>query len=534
MKKILTLLIILTCISLAESCTKQTKDDEEIQRKRILSRKMTDYIGVSKRLLAAQFHQLRIHLDFSGLESFKTRSESNTELYKFITEKLAPSVKDHLEKTFKVKETEKINLALDTCKELPIPEEIKGKEIDADLIIFISEDESADQNTLAWAGPCAFHSETGRPRAGRVAMNPIHIKSDEKHLHDQFATILHEIYHIIGFRAADFAFFINKQTGEKLGADKVWIENGSGTHPHLVISPKVMEIAKEHFGCPTLKGVPLEATGGSGTAKSHWEKMVLMNEFMVAINVPNPVVSKLTLALLEDSGWYEVDYSMGEPLFFGKGKGCGFLDTQTCTLFGETCDSSDKSSTGCFYDYAYMTFCSKDTYMNECEFYNAASFDYHDCRLASSKREASLYGGYLGPGGRCFISKINYGGSTLISGCFKAGCNSQNQVVLEIDGKEYTCLSSGQILNPSEIDGTVTCPDIEDFCDHDEKRCPFDCYQNGRCLEGKECYCYAGFNKTDHCKGEVIVNDSSTIPTVSFKNLINIWVISGIFLLKVY
>ena len=40
----------------------------------------------------------------------------------------------------------------------------------------------------------------------------------------------------------------------------------------------------------------------------------------------NPVLSSLTLALLEDSGWYSVDYSAAEPLEWGRGKGCDFIN----------------------------------------------------------------------------------------------------------------------------------------------------------------------------------------------------------------
>lgn len=43
----------------------------------------------------------------------------------------------------------------------------------------------------------------------------------------------------------------------------------------------------------------------------------------------NPVLSQLTLALLEDSGWYCVDYSVAESLVWGRGKGCDFI-SQGC------------------------------------------------------------------------------------------------------------------------------------------------------------------------------------------------------------
>jgi hypothetical protein len=37
------------------------------------------------------------------------------------------------------------------------------------------------------------------------------------------------------------------------------------------------------------------------------------------------VISNLTLALLQSTGWYVVDYRYSNPYVFGKNKGCGFL-----------------------------------------------------------------------------------------------------------------------------------------------------------------------------------------------------------------
>lgn len=62
-------------------------------------------------------------------------------------------------------------------------------------------------------------------------------------------------------------------------------------------------------------------------------------------------LSEFTLALLEGTGWYTPDYSMADPLFWGKGQGCDFLN-QTCynkatsqARFSEFCTT--RQSTGC-------------------------------------------------------------------------------------------------------------------------------------------------------------------------------------------
>lgn len=81
-------------------------------------------------------------------------------------------------------------------------------------------------------------------------------------------------------------------------------------HPvHMLVTPKVKEEARKHFGCSTLEGAELENQGGDGTALTHWEKRIFENEAMAGTHTQNPVYSRVTLALLEDSGWYDPDYS---------------------------------------------------------------------------------------------------------------------------------------------------------------------------------------------------------------------------------
>jgi Leishmanolysin len=72
----------------------------------------------------------------------------------------------------------------------------------------------------------------------------------------------------------------------------------------IVATPEVIRIGKLHFNCLTFPGLPLEDEGDAGSAGSHWEKVALGNEFMVSNDVENPVISKFSLALLVDSGWY--------------------------------------------------------------------------------------------------------------------------------------------------------------------------------------------------------------------------------------
>uniref|UniRef100_A0A2K6BHZ5 Leishmanolysin-like peptidase n=1 Tax=Macaca nemestrina TaxID=9545 RepID=A0A2K6BHZ5_MACNE len=94
---------------------------------------------------------------------------------------------------------------------------------------------------------------------------------------------------------------------------------------YLLVTPRVVEEARKHFDCPVLEGMELENQGGMGTELNHWEKRLLENEAMTGSHTQNRVLSRITLALMEDTGWYKANYSMAEKLDWGRGMGCDFV-----------------------------------------------------------------------------------------------------------------------------------------------------------------------------------------------------------------
>lgn len=52
---------------------------------------------------------------------------------------------------------------------------------------------------------------------------------------------------------------------------------------------------------------------------------VQQNEAMTGSHTQNRVFSRITLALMEDSGWYSADYRLAEKLDWGRGLGCDFV-----------------------------------------------------------------------------------------------------------------------------------------------------------------------------------------------------------------
>ena len=94
-----------------------------------------------------------------------------------------------------------------------------------------------------------------------------------------------------------------------------------------------MREARSYYNCSDILFLPLEDEGGSGSAISHWERSQFNNEIMTASSVPNSKISVFTLALLEDSGWYSIDFMLRDDYTFLKNSKCNF------NAPGSTCDT---------------------------------------------------------------------------------------------------------------------------------------------------------------------------------------------------
>lgn len=487
-----TFLLILIAINLSVTCSdmfhKHKHHITESQEMK-LAHKANEVFGLPRKLATADWHPMKVYYDLSSLDGLKT---SDAEMHAFIKDKLVPATMQHLTDSLTVREERNNKIRTSWCAWHTVPSSLVNTDLAYDLVILITLDSSVPRGVVAWAAPCAYHPLTNRPIAGRVALNPNAIKTAHKHFSNQFGVLMHEIYHILGFNEHLYQFFIDPLTNSVKKIEDVYTRNGSGSHKWQIITPKVTQLAREHFGCEEMTGLPIESSGGEGSAGSHWEKLLMLNEFMVAQTVANPIISKFTLALLEDSGWYQPDYNYAEPVFYLKDEGCG-VQLSKCEFYGKTCGSS--VDWGCFYDYTFKSYCLNDYFMNDCKLYSAVDTDIHDCRFDNKDSHSDSVKEYFGAGSRCFKTSLRSRFFMRIGhSCYKSSCNDLGQVVVKVGDEEFTCLTTGQVLRPTSVSGTITCPDIDNFCAHEARRCPNECNHRGRCHEGNYCYCYPGFS----------------------------------------
>lgn len=250
-------------------------------------------------------------------------------------------------------------------------EKSEGKGVsNVDFILYVSalateqcvENVAGQAETVAYAAHCQQEDELDRPVAGHTNICPKAIAKPERDIQSLTSTLKHELLHALGFSSSLYAYFrdaegrpltprgddgkppINQELQVRQWSDRTikevtreWGVRGGVKQRtvHLVVTPAVRREVRAHFNCPDLEGAELEDQGGDGTALTHWEKRLFQNEAMTGtVNTDNPVYSRLTLALMEDSGWYVPDYSLAQGLSWGRGRGCDFA-TRSCKALME-------------------------------------------------------------------------------------------------------------------------------------------------------------------------------------------------------
>lgn len=185
----------------------------------------------------------------------------------------------------------------------------------------------------------AFYSQSnkadGRPIIGGMYLNQFYFPEtpqDENSLERLFfTTIFHEMCHVFGVSGGAMSGWINKKTGKRYDPLPITSYFNSTYQKKFKIlhTPAAHQYAVKRFGISEFapgipSGIEIEDGGGAGTAGSHPESRVYLSETMCGIFVGYTFISNLTLALLDDTGWYDVNYSMGELYPWGDGRSLGY------------------------------------------------------------------------------------------------------------------------------------------------------------------------------------------------------------------
>jgi hypothetical protein len=459
---------------------------------------------------------IRITIDYSNLKNAPTATKT------YLQTKLLPAAMNYFTAAIKTAPVAslKIPTSVTAVCGLPYPV-IYNTGVATDLVIFVTG--GTDTGTyLAWAKPCLLSSTTKRPIVGQIYFNYNEIvPQGDIEFENDLITTIHELTHVLGFSSSLYQYYPSKPIV------KTKIVNGNNI-TILNVEPLTTRL-RNYFGCSTLEGAYLENEGEAGSVGSHFERRIFNVEYMTASAITDARMTEFSLALLEGTGWYTVNYNMAEPIFWGKGQGCAFVNslcvnpTTKAANFEEFC--SPLASAGCSYHGRSGGYCGAVSTVTDATLEDA--FDYwgnntimtdvygdncpyvrpylnEDCQDPSYQNNALLSTEVYGSGSMCFMGTLYPTGTlkTKTSYCLQYVCEIQtagNYYLRMMFGtKSALCTAKGSIA-VSGYYGKVDCPDPDDYCTTiGAKFCKRGCMGKGTCntTTGK-CTCQSGWRGAD-------------------------------------
>jgi len=171
-----------------------------------------------------------------------------------------------------------------------------------DVVIFV-ELASGDGpgGVLGAAGPCVLRSAGGLPSLGYIKLD-----SDDLATMNQVSLndlLLHEMGHVLGFGTLwpDQGLLIGACPDSGSCSTDPQFTGGFGRDGYHALGGQQ-------------PNVPVEETGGSGTANSHWRESVFFTEVMTGfLDLGDDPLTGMTIGSMRDLG-YQVDYASAQPL----------------------------------------------------------------------------------------------------------------------------------------------------------------------------------------------------------------------------
>eukprot|EP00485_Elphidium_margaritaceum_P000171 CAMPEP_0202694016 /NCGR_PEP_ID=MMETSP1385-20130828/7978_1 /ASSEMBLY_ACC=CAM_ASM_000861 /TAXON_ID=933848 /ORGANISM="Elphidium margaritaceum" /LENGTH=768 /DNA_ID=CAMNT_0049349791 /DNA_START=73 /DNA_END=2379 /DNA_ORIENTATION=- len=415
---------------------------------------------------------------------------------------------------------------------------------ETDLLIYITGDPSRDDSkdctgVMGFAAFCETDA-FNRPIAGYINLCRSTIEATEVLTWEEvISLIIHESMHVLGFSSDGFSNFVDAD-GVPLSSDQVWRSVFKrGKKRTMIVLPTVVEKAREFFGCETLEGVELEDHNiAIGYPSSHWDNRVVLYDVMISYVPPAASFSSFTLAVLADSGWYEIDWKYAQQASYGRQRGCEWTDSP-CIVNGEPLDDtafcSDSVKYSCSSSYVGKFYCGlsmwntelpsamqyfgdpilggDNVYPDFCplfeEYSNGDCRLYGDHNIGTSDENTGDLGGLITGASKCALIEGETNG--VGAGCFPTHClkNAQGEYVgtrltiyrnyLHTVFDVMTCWAyeSGQAkrfpygYNANKNFGfnTIYCPEFTDIC-YDEN--PWICNGHGTIHNGT-CVCSPGY-----------------------------------------
>lgn len=445
---------------------------------------------------------------------------------------------------------------------------------DTDLILYVSGTASTrfcSGSTLAVAVACNF-DQFDRPIAGSInfCLSEITLGSDgtasESVIQDNVDVAIHEAGHVLGMSSNSYRFFWDSDTGEPrtprpFSQSTVECVDGqtrslilpatntmefavasNGQRYATIVTPKVRTVARNQFDCQSVSGGQLEnqPSGSDSCTGDHWDERLFYPEALSGVISPTTnILSAITLALMEDTGWYKANYTQCRSSPWGLGAGCDFVtepclvpngDTPTIPDYAKGYFCNQGSQRGCSPELTHKVACTVIDYnyilplelpedrfqyfpntptrggprcvvcvsFSSCHFrslltlyfrqvdfcpvmgstYSGKEAQELDCQNSVNVDSINFYSEAYGSDSLCYDTSTGEGR------CFRTACVQDEMVVkVNVRGEWFTCEYDYQELSvrlgAGALPATIYCPRLSSACP--DLYCPFNCAGRGVC-----------------------------------------------------
>lgn len=547
---------------------------------------------------------IRIKFDTSLLESRLGESAERDSVINEILESLPMAAAQWSQHLYVDPVRSTIDVAPDVCFGIYGDQVEPVSAGETDLLILVSgQEEFAEEDgeslfavcgssTLALASACTL-DQFDRPIVGfvnfcldhevsssvdfiqRVYGNFLGTELRDDHIEvSQTEIAVHELGHVLGFTSWMYKYFRHPdrtpRTERPFQSETIQCTSGveqtavfpspatiretidpvTGRKSFNIVTPRVKQVARNLLGCDEVIGARLGE--GETCLGSHWHERLFLGEIMspVLTGSSENVLSPLTLALMEDTGWYRVDYRGADIPVFGLGAGCEFA-MDACiqndsvpdwgldmfcdvpmsfngngritwdSLNHAVCDPSHRWWTLCdlwdgptvpegFADFPESStrYFSNENLVSSLQTADSCPIPVrslgYDCTVPNADYVPYYPGEAVGEESRCIVASQAMGGGawSFRPACMTTHCDSDlGKVVIRLDeSTEEVCQEDGQIINLPD-NTRLQCPRLASICPA-LATCPSGCSGRGVCNYGASppvCLCDEGDVDTIDC-----------------------------------
>ena len=352
--------------------------------------------------------------------------------------------------------------------------------------------------------PVIIDSNTKRPITGILNIYNLdysEMSNSETYFLNSF---IHQLIHIMVFDTQLIKSFPNYESPPYIrGYDYT-----SFQIRNFINSPKVLQYGKRHFQCENnFKGLQIDNTGfkfiNLDSNLYHWEQRFMNGDIMIPVQYEEQSISEITLALFEDSNWYEINYYTGGLFRFGKGKKCWFSnfpcfndyyisENDFCDVNNQLRCTSGRLQKGICRLYNYNSIPEYFQYFDD-DITLGGNYNAHYCPKTEKEYmgtssfnnfyPGSCVNGYIPQYSKdsgeinsdhsfCVISNVipNDNNYSIYNQrraiCFPMSC-SKTILTIQVGDYYYTCPKNGGIINVQRSSGylgDIECPDYNLIC----------------------------------------------------------------------